>query len=97
MTYTLHPKAEIDLSHAVNFYRMEAGLVVASKFVDEFERVAMLLVKHPGLGTVTANGRRMFPLQIFPYSVVYREVGGEIRILIVRHQHRRPGFGNQRE
>jgi plasmid stabilization system protein ParE len=96
LTYTLHAKAEIDLATAVDFYKAEAGRVVAERFISEFERVANLLVEHPGLGTPTSKGRKVFPLQIFPYSVVYRDIDGVIRILVVRHQHRRPGFGRQR-
>ena len=62
----------------------------------EFERVAQLLVEHPALGTVTAQGRQTFPLQVFPYSVIYRAFEGRIQILVVRHQHRKPGFGSSR-
>lgn len=96
MTYTLHAKAEDDLTAAVDFYEKEAGRIVADRFISEFERVANLLVEHPGLGTPTAKGRQVFPFQIFPYSVVYRHIDGVVRILVVRHQHRKPGFGSTR-
>jgi plasmid stabilization system protein ParE len=96
LTYTLHPKAEDDLAGAVDFYEKEAGRIVADRFISEFERVANLLVEHPGLGTPASSGRKVFPLQIFPYSVVYRDIEGVVRILVVRHQHRKPGLGNNR-
>jgi toxin ParE1/3/4 len=94
--YSLHPEAEHDIADATDFYSLSADGSVAERFVAEFERVALLLTRHPGLGTPDARGRRMFPLQVFPYVVVYRELQDGIRILIVRHQHRRPGFGGSR-
>lgn len=96
MTWSLHPKAEHDIAEAMDFYREQAGPVVATRFLEEFERVAKLLVEHPGLGTPMARGRRSFPLKIFPYSIVYRNLESGIRILIVRHQHRKPGYAGGR-
>ena len=62
MIYSLHPGAEHDIANALDFYDEQAGLVVAGRFLQEFERVAKLLVEHPGLGTPTTEGRRtLFP------------------------------------
>jgi len=96
VTYSLHPGAEQDIADALDFYTEQAGLLVAQRFLDEFERVAELLVTHPGFGTPTTNGRRVFPLRVFPYSVVYRGFEASIRIIVVRHQHRKPGYGGAR-
>jgi plasmid stabilization system protein ParE len=92
VTFTLHPGAERDISNALDFYSEQAGRIVAERFLDEFERVANLLTEHPELGTPTTRGRRSFPLKVFPYSVVYRNLESNIRILIVRHQHRKPSY-----
>jgi len=96
MTYLLHPGAERDIANALDFYKEQAGLAVAERFLDEFERVAKLLIEYPDLGTPTTRGRRTFPLKVFPYSVVYRNLESNIRILIVRHQHRKPGYAGGR-
>ena len=48
MTYSLHLGAEQDIADALDFYKEQAGLLVAQRFLDEFERVATLLVTHPG-------------------------------------------------
>ncbi len=96
MTYTLHPGAEHDIANALDFYSEQAGLVVAERFLEEFERVAKLLVEYPDLGTPTTRGRRTFPLKVFPYSVVYRNLESSIRILIVRHQHMKPSYAGGR-
>ena len=96
MTYSLHPGAEQDIADASDFYRERAGLLVAQRFLDEFERVARLLVTHPGFGTPTTKGRRVFPLRVFPYAVVYRPLEAGILVIVVRHQHRKPGYGGAR-
>jgi toxin ParE1/3/4 len=96
VTYSLHPDAEQDIADAVDFYSQQAGPLIAQRFLDEVERVAQLLVSHPEYGTPAAKGRRVFPLRVFPYSIVYRNVESGIRIIVVRHQHRRPGYGGAR-
>lgn len=71
MIYVLDPGAEQNIAGALDFCAEQAGMAVAMRFLDEFERVAQLLVDHPGFGTPTTSGRRVFPLRVFPYSVVY--------------------------
>ena len=92
MSYSLHPEAEAELAAAAAFYKQQAGVALASAFLTEFVRVAGLLVGNPGLGTPTEGELRVYPVRRFPYSLVYRVVGTSIRILVVGHQHRRPGY-----
>jgi plasmid stabilization system protein ParE len=96
VTYSLHPEAEQDVADALAFYAEQAGPLVARRFFNEFERVANLLAEYPDLGTPTTRGRRVFPLRVFPYSIVYRELENAIRVVVVRHQHRKPGYGGAR-
>jgi plasmid stabilization system protein ParE len=96
VTYTLHPEASKELEEALAFYREQGGLQLARAFLAEFERVAMLLVSNPGFGTPAAGSKRSFPLRRFPYSVIYRITGEDIRILVVSHHHRRPGYWSGR-
>jgi hypothetical protein len=35
-------------------------------------------------------------MSIFPYTVVYRVAGDEVKILVVKHDSKRPGFGSRR-
>lgn len=96
MSYSLHRGAEVDLALAARFYRREGGRAVAARFLDEFERVAQLLVESPGLGTPTQENRCRFPLHGFPYWVIYRQQMPGIRVLVVRHQGRDPEHGDER-
>lgn len=96
MNYSFHTGAEKDFIAAQDFYEQHAGLQVAIRFLDELEHVIALLLQHPGMGTPITKNRRAFPLKTFPYSVVYRTQGGHLRILIVRHQRRKPGYASNR-
>ena len=96
MSYSLHPEAESELAAAATFYKRQAGVALASAFIAEFVRVAGLLVANPGLGTPVEGELRVYPFRRFPYSLVYRVAGAKVRILVVGHQHRRPGYWRSR-
>jgi len=96
VSYLLHRGAEQDLTDAFRFYRREAGDGVARRILAEFERVLVLLEEFPELGTPTSEGRRSYPLTGFPYSVIYRSVASDVRVLVVRHQNRDPEYGERR-
>ena len=96
MSRTLHRLAADDLAEAFRFYKREAGVGVARRFLNEFERVVKLLEEFPGVGTPAGDGRQSFPLVDFPYTLIYRAHGTEIRVLVVRHQSRDPDHGEFR-
>ena len=96
MRVTLHPAAEQDIQEAAAFYEREGSPLVAARFVAEFKRLATLLPQHPEIGSPRSNGRRGFAMSVFPYTVVYRVVVDEIKILVVKHDRKRPGFGTRR-
>jgi plasmid stabilization system protein ParE len=97
MKLTIHRLAAKDLEEALDFYRREAGSGLARRFLMEFERQLSLLRTMPGLGTPTEDGRRQQPLRGFPYSLIYRLDGAVgLRVLVLRHQHRKPGYGAAR-
>ena len=97
MKYSFHPAAEQDVADASDYYVAKAGPLVAERFLEELNRAALLLVEFPGLGTPNSKGNRKFPLRAFPYSLVYRHLEGRIQILVVQHQHRKPGYGSNRQ
>lgn len=92
MTYSLHPEAEKELVEAFAFYRDEGGNAIARAFLQEFGRVAALIDSNPGFGTPIGGARRSFPLRRFPYSLIYRVAPQGVRVLVVGHQQRRPGY-----
>lgn len=96
MKVTLHPAAERDLLEAAAFYEREGSPVLAARFVAEFKRLTALLVEQPEIGSPRSRDRRGFAMSIFPYTLIYKVGGQEIKILVVKHDSRRPGYGGSR-
>ncbi len=96
MKVTLHPGVVADLQEAATFYEREGSPALAVRFLAEFRRVSRLLIEQPAIGSPRTGGRRGFPLGLFPYTVIYRAEPDEIRILVVKHDRRRPGHGARR-
>ena len=96
MKIDLHPDAEQDVAEAAAFYEQEGSAALSARFLTEFERASKLVLANPGLGTPRARGRRGFRTIGFPYTVIYREMPRGVRILVVKHDRRRPGYGGSR-
>ena len=96
MKLTLHPGAEQDLQEAAAFYEKEGSPILAARFVGEFKRLASMLIEHPEIGSPRSKGRRGFSMSVFPYTVIYRADAAEIKVLVVKHDSKRPGFGGRR-
>ncbi len=96
MKVTLHPAAEEDIRQAAAFYEREGTPLVAARFIAEFKRLATLLLDHPEIGSPRSNDRRGFSMSVFPYTVIYRASADEIKILVVKYDSKRPGFGTRR-
>ncbi len=97
MKVSLHPGAERDVAEAATFYEREGSPALAARFFSEFERIAKILLENPGFGAPRLGGRRSFPMKIFPYTIIYRPTSDGIRVLVVKHDKRRPGYGGARQ
>lgn len=51
---------------------------------------------HPVPGVEPSVGARRVVLKRFPYTVVYVELGEELRVLALAHTRRRPGYWRER-
>jgi len=81
---------------AATFYEREGSPILAARFVAEFKRLATLLLEHPEIGSPRSNGRRGFSMSVFPYTVIYRVKADVVKILVVKHDSKRPGYGGRR-
>ncbi len=59
MSHSLHPEAEKELASAASFYQSQAGNALAQAFLSEFDCVARILDRHPGVGKPTRGGLRI--------------------------------------
>ena len=91
MNFIKEPAAEKELIDAAAFYDRQ-GPGLGDRFIDELERVIVLLLEHPELGVRVGKDRRVIVLKRFPFRLVYAVEDSGIRIIAVAHQKRRPGF-----
>ena len=66
------------------------------RFADEVERVVLLLLDHPELGSRLDDELRHFVLRRFPFSVVYAVASDVVYIVAVAHGSREPGYWRPR-
>lgn len=90
----LRQAAEQDIGEVVEYYRAEAGEVVALQLIDELERVLTRMSTHPGSGSsryahdLGLPGLRFQLLRKFPHLVFYVEQESSIDVWRVLHGHR---------
>jgi toxin ParE1/3/4 len=90
------PEARRELIDAASFYGEQGGAELGLAFIDEFEHARNLLSINPEMGAEWRVSARRLPLRRFPYSVIYQLRSGEVRIIALAHQRRRPGYWNHR-
>lgn len=96
MRVELHPSTVDDVNEAASRYgRARAGL--DGEFRAEVDAVIERIGRNPTQFPVVETQIRRCIVHRFPYSVLFRVVDPDrIRILVVRHHRRRPGFGLDR-
>ena len=91
-----HPAAAEELSAAVLMYEgLATGLGLDLN--AEVKRLAALLCATPRIGEPLDELHRRFPLQRFPFGLIYRSDGELLRIVVVAHRRRMPGYWRERK
>ena len=91
-----HPAAAEELTAAVQIYEDQAtGL--GADLNAEVRRLTNLLCSTPRIGERLDSMHRRFPLQRFPFGLVFRVDGELLRIIAVAHRRRRPGYWRKRK
>jgi plasmid stabilization system protein ParE len=96
MLISTHPLANQDLMDGVDYYLRTASVLIATNFLDEFERSAKLIEQFPNLATKVDGSYRRLPLHRYPYKVVYFVTHNAIRIIAVAHDRRVPNYWHDR-
>ncbi len=90
----LHIRAELDVEVALSYYRSLMSPLVSDKFVAALEKSFNFLIRFPKAGSVRLGeqiGRsdiRSWPLNKYPYLVVYKELPDQVDVFRVLHQRR---------
>ncbi len=95
MRLEFHPEAELELLEAALHYEMEVpGL--GERFETEVRRATDLLLDHPEIGQQVDPDLRRFVLPRFPFTLIYSATSEVLRIEVVAHQNRLPGYWRTR-
>lgn len=96
MRFSFNPLALDEASHAAQWYREEGSPKAAIDFALSVEAAIALIRKHPGIGTPGTRKTHRLTLDTFPFWLVYRIEEGQLRIISIAHQRRRPGYWAKR-
>ena len=85
----IRPAAEADIADAHRWYEaQQVGL--GAQFLDEVALVLGRVVERPLLFPVAHSQSRRALMRRFPFSIYYRVIGVEARILAILRQSRDP-------
>ena len=90
-TLSFNEQARSELQEAANYYGLESPALRVG-FLDAVDAGLAQLLSHPESAPVVRGTVRRMLLRRFPYSLLYTLRPGEIRILAVMHQSRRPFY-----
>ena len=95
---TFHPLVQKDLNEILAYYEDEAGPEVADRFEFEFRTAVESIKAQPRHFPFYLKQRlyRRYNLPTFPHVILYRETQSCIRVMVVKHVKRAPGFGLRR-
>jgi len=96
MEVAYHPLVRGDVIAILRYYRA-VSLDLADEFHDELRLTINRAAENPLRFHSTGKGFRRANLIRFPYHVIYEVRPDGIRVMIVRHNKRRPDFGMERK
>ena len=92
MTLIFHPQVQQDFDDAIAYYEAAGG----SHLADRFEaglHASLSAIKAAPTRFPFYNRSKVFRrmrLKDFPYIVIYREIVGGVRVIVLRHERRHP-------
>lgn len=95
MEIRFHKRVRGDLKQILKSYDAISD-VLGDDFYAEFQAGVSLVVSNPRYFHFDSSGLRRFNLERFPYHFLYDIPDHAIRVWVLRHDHREPGFGLRR-
>jgi toxin ParE1/3/4 len=96
MRLAYHPQVQLDVNRIVRHYdRISARL--GDEFWNELMRLVELVSSKPQRFHFAQKGLRRANMRRFPYHLLFRETQDTVRIIVLRHNRRRPSFGTSRQ
>ncbi len=97
MRLVLHPQVHSDVDAIMGYYESVASRELADDFYTEFRRFLLQAAERPESFSMGERDLRRVNLRRFPYHFLFRVVGDQVRVLVVRHHRRHPSLGIHRQ
>jgi len=95
MRYSFHETAEKEFFAALEYYE-ECQPGLGLRFSEEVYATIERICEYPyAWSGIDVKTRRCLTNK-FPYGILYRVIGDDIRIMAVMHLHRKPGYWKNR-
>lgn len=97
MNLEIIPQAQQDILEVARHYKQQRpGL--DEEFLEEIDDAVAEVVANPATFEQVRPGIRRYLVRRFPYGIYYRMPDeNTVRIIVVRHHARRPGYGMRRK
>jgi plasmid stabilization system protein ParE len=92
-----HPDTKIEVKDSFDWYQLQSkGL--GHEFLQELDEAFNSIQSLPSTWSKFGQSHRRYILGRFPFSVIYQIKGdAEIFVLAIMHNHRKPGYWNERK
>jgi plasmid stabilization system protein ParE len=97
MKVIYHRLAVRDIRQILDYYESEAGPPLADRFFNDFLATVGKALSNPLHFPPLGEVMRRANLADFPYLFLYEVKSWGIRIVVVRHHRRNPGYGMRRQ
>lgn len=85
-----HPDVKEEIKVFYQWYQKQAeGL--GEDFLSELDASFHIISEFPGSWLNFQSGFKRYLLSKFPFSVIYRESGGKLYVVVVMHRRCKPG------
>lgn len=88
---SFHRLAEAEVDHETRYYA-RVSVRIAQRFLDELTDTVTRIQAYPSGWPLDLHGARRGPFRTMPFSLVYCEEFGELRVYAVANHRRNPGY-----
>jgi plasmid stabilization system protein ParE len=96
MRVEYHPSIERELWDIITYYnKCSQGL--GTEFLNEFEHHILKIAAAPTRWMIIKDDIRRALMRRFPYIIYFRVLENDVlRVTVIKHQRRHPGYGQSR-
>lgn len=95
MRVIYHAEAEADLIEAAKFYS-QRDRSLGIRFLDAVDQAVHSILPSPATWPIVEGDVRRREVKGFPYSLLYRAIGDELRIIATKHHSRDDDYWKHR-